>query len=90
MFNLSIQALSFYKAIILASQVLLIYIGFVIVSAIDKYHYKGILWSALKAGNIWATIIGLVWITLTLPAVRWLWNALRNRRLRTDNVKKLI
>ena len=91
MFNLSISALSIYKGVIIGSQILLAYFGFIIVSVVDKYHYKGIFWGALRGGNIWMSIICCVWISLTLPGIRWLWNVLRHRGLKSsDNGKKLI
>jgi hypothetical protein len=71
--------MSIYKAIIIIGQILLTYLGFIIVSAIDKYHYKGIFWGALKGGGVWMSIICSVWISLTIPAVRWLYNVLKHR-----------
>jgi hypothetical protein len=89
-FNLTIQALSLYKTVILLGQILAIYIGFLVVSILDKYHYRGIVWNALLAGNIWVTFLGCLWICLTIPAVRWLWNVLKNRKLRSAESKKLL
>ena len=84
------QAFSFYKGVVMGGQVLLIYLGFILVSVVDKYHYKGIMWGALKSGNIWMTVIANVWICLTIPAIRWLWNVLKYKALRNVDSKKLL
>ena len=84
------QAFSVYKGIVLLGQIVMTYVGFVIVSVLDTYHYKGILWAALKAGNVWVTIVALVWISLTFPAIRWLWSMLRHKGLRKRELRKLI
>lgn len=89
-FNLSIQAMSPYKVVVLLGQVFAIYLGFIVVSLMDRYHYRGVVWGVLAAGNIWVTFLGCLWICLTVPATRWLWNVLRHKKLKSTDPKKLI
>lgn len=61
-------ALSVYKLIILAIQIGVYYIGLVIVSAVDYYQYKGVIWYALQGKAILGGIF-MVWMIL---GVYWL------------------
>jgi hypothetical protein len=88
LFTILNQSLSVYKAVVIMGQVVLIYIGFIIVSLMDKYYYKGVLWSALAAGNITVTAIACIWICLTVPAVRLLFTIMKSRGLRSKEAKK--
>jgi len=76
--------------VVILGQILIIYIAFIVVSVLDKYHYRGIAWNVLNAGNVWVTFLGCLWICLTVPAGRWLWNVLRSKKLRTGHSRKLL
>ena len=87
-FNIIISAISIYKLIVLAVQLLTLYIGFIILSVTDTYGYYGILWNAL-VGKVFLTAIILIWICLTLPAIRLLLQLMKGKKLkRAEKAKK--
>lgn len=87
-FNIITSAISIYKIIVIAVQLLTLYIGFIIVSVTDTYGYYGILWNAL-VGKVFLTAIICIWICLTLPAIRLLLQLMKGKRLkRADKAKK--
>ena len=88
MFNFYQQNFSIYKAIIILSQIVFIYLCFILISVIDKYHFKAILWNILTAGNLLITIIICIWLCLTIPAIRLLWSLVKDRRFRWDKPRK--
>lgn len=55
--------LSVYRLIVLAVQVTIYYIGLVIVSAVDYYQYKGVIWYGLQGKAILGGIF-MVWMIL--------------------------
>lgn len=59
---------SVYKVIILIAQVVTFYIGLIIISEADTYHYGGIVWYVFAGRTILVGIFG-VWIVL---GVYWL------------------
>ena len=69
-------------------QVLFIYLGFVIVSVVDKYFYYGILWNVLSSGNLIVTGIACIWVSLVVPGVRLLRVLVRGRALKLPSTKK--
>lgn len=56
--------LSIFKLGILAIQIGIYYIGFVIISAVDYYQYKGLIWYTIKGKIILIAIFG-VWISVS-------------------------
>jgi len=86
--NVVTQSFSIYKGVVVVVQLVLIYLGFIVVSVVDKYYYYGILWNALAAGNVVVTGIACVWICLTLPLLRLIRNLMRTRNLRLRATKK--
>ena len=60
--------MSVYKLFILLVQIGIYYIGLLIVSAVDYYQYKGVIWYALEGKVILAGIF-MVWMIL---GVYWL------------------
>lgn len=81
-------SLSIYKMVVIAVQILVIYLGFIIVSATDTYGFKAILWNSMN-GKKFITAVMCIWICLTLPAIRMLLHLMRNKSLKkNDKTKK--
>ena len=68
LFNTIGSSFSFYKGGIILIQILLLYVGFIIVSATDTYYFYGIL-SEFMNGKALLTSICLIWISLSMPAL---------------------
>lgn len=74
--------------LVMAVQIVIIYLGFIIVSATDTYGFKSVLWNSLN-GKKFITAVICIWICLTLPAIRMLLHLLRNKGLKkTDKARK--
>jgi hypothetical protein len=80
-FNLLTFAFSIYKLIVILVQILVLYVGFIIVSASDTYGYYGILWNALS-GKVFLTAVTSIWICLTLPAIRMVLHLMKGKKLK--------
>jgi hypothetical protein len=87
-FNIFSKSFSLYRAIVILVQILLVYIGLIIISSTDTYHFAGILGEALS-GKVFVNAVCCVWICLTIPALRLLFQLLKSRKLRKgDKLKK--
>lgn len=80
-FNILTYSISIYKLIILGVQILVLYIGFMIVSVSDTYEYYGILWSAM-VGKIFMTALICIWICVSLPAIRMLLHLIKSKKVK--------
>jgi hypothetical protein len=83
-----IYSFSAYKGLVILAQIVVLYIGFIIVSVTDTYGYYGILWNALN-GKSFLTAICCIWIGVTLPAIRMLLHLMKGKKLkRSDKARK--
>ena len=80
LFNPINLTFSLYKLVVVVGQLVVFYLGAIIISATDTYYYKGILW-AFK-GKALMTGIALCWMGMTLPALRTLYLLMKKRNLK--------
>lgn len=67
-FNIIGSSFSLYKGLIILIQILMLYLGFIIVSSTDTYYYYGILTDFMKGKTLLLSFC-LIWISLTFPAL---------------------